>query len=157
MRAGCNGRPENISDRRSVLVYSLTMKAFKWKLDFFSNRVRVRILGDLSLIPINLRSITSRIMMDTMHHTGGPTLNIFATYTACRDIVASIADLVNLTKEGVIKSSGISGSAIFSCSSTGCAKGATSENCYTDLPISNSGETRLGVFLSWESGNSMNL
>ena len=119
-----------------------------------SNRVRVRVLGDLSLVPSNLRTIMSRVMTDTMHYTDGPTLNICFAYTARHDIATSIADLVNLTKEGLIKSSDISESAISSCLSTGCAKGATCENCYPDLLVRTSGETRLSDFLLWESGNS---
>lgn len=120
-----------------------------------SNRVRVRVLGDLNLIPSDLRSIMARVMEDTAHYTGGPTLNICFAYTARHDMASALRQLATLCKQGQMETDDISEDTISACLSTGYAKGADPYMSYPQLLVRTSGETRLSDFLLWEASDAV--
>lgn len=120
-----------------------------------SNRIRVRVLGDLALIPSDLRAIMARVMADTAHYAGGPTLNICFAYTARHDIASAVHQLAVLCRDGDIDSGQISETTISACLSTGYAKGADLHMQYPQLLVRTSGETRLSDFLLWEASDAV--
>lgn len=119
------------------------------------HQVKVRVLGDLSLVPAPLRTIMSQVMLETAHYTSGPTLNICFAYTARHDVATAISDVVNLCRDKRLQPSQVSEQMIAACLSTGSAKGADCFSAFPQLLVRTSGETRLSDFLLWESSDSI--
>lgn len=119
------------------------------------NQVCVRVLGNLDLVPVSLRTMMSRAMADTCKYTAGPTLNICFSYTSRFDIANSISSLIDLCDQGQLEPADISDHTITACLSTGYARGADAQSPFPELLIRTSGETRLSDFLLWESSHSV--
>ena len=114
------------------------------------NRVRVRVIGDLSRVPKSLQTLMNQIMARTSHHRDGPTLNICFSYTSRNDIASSITKLAELYQDNKIRKEDIDESILAAYLSTGYANGADATAPYPELLIRTSGETRLSDFLLWE-------
>lgn len=121
------------------------------------HRVRVRVLGDLSLLSPRLRQIMAEVMQRTMTYTDGLVLNICFAYTARHDIATAIADILNIAKERSLPLDQLTQHAIQQCLSTGYAKGANlhCSSPHPQLLVRTSGETRLSDFLLWEAAHSV--
>ncbi len=115
-----------------------------------SNRVRVRVLGDLSRVAPSLQTLMRKIMARTMAYRDGPTLNICFSYACRYDMATSIARVVDLCNEGRIRREDIDEHTIAAYLTTGYANGADAETPYPELLVRTSGETRLSDFLLWE-------
>lgn len=118
-------------------------------------RVRVRVLGDLTLIPSDLRAAMATVMQETACYTDGPTLNVCFAYTARHDIASAVRDLAKLVRSGDLSPEQISEATLSACLSTGYAKGANPQTPYPELLVRTSGETRLSDFLLWETEDSI--
>lgn len=116
-------------------------------------RVRVRVLGDLSMLPTSLRTIMANVVADTASYVNGPVLNVCFAYTARHDIATAVADLVNQVQQRNLQPHHITQDTIEACLSTSFVKGG-SDPC-PQLLVRTSGETRLSDFLLWESAHSV--
>lgn len=114
-------------------------------------RVRVRVLGDLALIPPDLRAAMASVMEETARYADGPTLNICFAYTSRHDMATAVRDLAKLVSGGELQPEQVTESALAACLSTGYAKGADPQAPYPQLLVRTSGETRLSDFLLWEA------
>lgn len=136
-------------------IINLSLRKFhdftKQRSIIHEKRVRVRVLGDLTLIRPDLRATMATVMEETACYTGGPTLNICFAYTARHDMATAVRDLVRLVRAGDLRAEQITESAVSACLSTGYAKGAHPQAPYPELLIRTSGETRLSDFLLWET------
>lgn len=119
-------------------------------------RVRIRILGDMTLIDPSLAQIFSRVMMETDCYDDGPTLNICFAYASRYDIASAVRDIVQLCGEGLLRLEDVDQDVIAACLATGFGKGASAtRKSYPDLVVRTSGETRLSDFLLWEATDSV--
>lgn len=147
--------------RNTTEVNAILALAERKFADFKSNtaiihqrRVRVRVMGDLSLIPSTLRSAMARVMKDTAQYTDGPVLNICFAYAARRDMAMAIKDVAKLAVEEGVPAEEIDEAAVAACLTSGLAKGGVEGNP-PELLIRTSGETRLSDFLLWESADAI--
>lgn len=147
------------SNREVDEIMQLAMRKFYTLADradvIHANRVRVRVLGDLTLIPSDLRALMTQVMLDTEQYVGGCTLNICFAYTSRHDMASAIQQLSGLCRDGHIGVDQISEKTIGACLSTGYAKGAEPNSCYPELLVRTSGETRLSDFLLWEASDAI--
>jgi len=103
--------------------------------------VRVRILGDLSLLPEKVRKAAATVMVKTAHHEK-LTLNICFSYTSGEEVSSTIRDVVDAARNGELKKSDIDPLFLEKCLYT---RGSS-----PDLLVRTSGETRLSDFLIWQ-------
>lgn len=115
------------------------------------NRVRVRVLGDLSRVPPSLSALMRRVMGHTASFTDGPTLNICFAYTGRFDIASGVAKAVSLCDEGKMRPEDISEKSLGAFLSSQDGDTGSSSAGYPELLIRTSGETRISDFLLWES------
>lgn len=115
------------------------------------NRVRVRVLGELSRLSPALQQLMRKIMANTSNFTDGPLLNICFSYACRYDIANSVSTLVSMCDLGKIQYEDITDGSVASYLCTGFANGNDPRTCYPDLLVRTSGETRLSDFLLWES------
>lgn len=110
--------------------------------DLFKHRVRVRVLGDLTLLPRSVREASARITFATAKNDG-PICNICLSYTSRQEIAATVHSVVEAVREGVLEVDD-------------CDVSLLSRAMYTaDLPtpellVRTSGETRLSDFMLWQ-------
>jgi ditrans,polycis-polyprenyl diphosphate synthase len=110
--------------------------------DLFKHKVRVRVLGDLTLLPRSVREASARITFATAKNTG-PICNICLSYTSRQEIAATVRSVVEGVREGVLEADD-------------CDVALLSRAMYTaDLPtpellVRTSGETRLSDFMLWQ-------
>lgn len=114
------------------------------------NRVRVRVLGDLTRISPSLRHLMNKVMASTMEYTEGPCLNICFSYACRYDIASSVAKVVRMCDAGEIQYEDINERMLSANLITGFANGASENSPYPEMLIRTSGETRLSDFLLWE-------
>lgn len=147
--------------KRSATEVAAILDLAKQKFDDFGSRaaiihqrqVRVRVLGDLKLIPEDLRSAMATVMRDTSVYTDGPVLNICFAYAARRDMASAVSNVARLVKEEDLDPEDIDEKALEMCLASGYSKGGD-ENP-PDLLVRTSGETRLSDFLLWECEQSI--
>lgn len=133
-----------------------TFHSFTGRADFVHiNRVRVRVLGDLSRITPSLRRIFTQVMADTRHYDDSLTLNVCFAYTARHDMATAVRDSVILCRDGTLEPEALSQHIIAACLSSGFGKGASPTATVPDLLVRTSGETRLSDFLLWETHNTV--
>lgn len=120
------------------------------------HRVRVNILGNLDLLPEDLRAACARVMCATSHFTDGPTLNICFAYTSRSEMARAVSQMITLFDRGDIELNDITHYLLRECLFTGYSCGfndaAVGE---PDLLIRTSGERRLSDFLLMQSTNSV--
>lgn len=115
------------------------------------NRVRVRVLGDLSRVPPSLSALMHRVMEHTASFSDGPTLNICFAYTGRFDIASGVAQAVSLCDQGEMRPEDISESTLGALLSSEVSDEGGSTAGYPELLIRTSGETRISDFLLWET------
>lgn len=112
--------------------------------------MRVRVLGDLTLIPSDLRAIMAKIMKETAAYTDGPVLNICFAYAARRDMALAVQRVAQMVKQEGVQVEDIDETVVGACLTSGFARGSINGEA-TQLLVRTSGETRLSDFLLWEA------
>jgi ditrans,polycis-polyprenyl diphosphate synthase len=113
----------------------------KEKLDEMG--VCVRIFGDLTLLPPDLRQILAKVINTTRHHKS-LFMNVCLAYTSREEMTMSIKDICSGVKNKKIEISDINEDLIDKCL-------YTSNSLDLDLLVRTSGEVRLSDFLLWQS------
>ena len=107
-------------------------------------RLTVRIVGDLAVLPPRVRRAASRIMLET-RGCGGLQLDIAFGYTSSAELAAASARVVRAVAEGHLRPQDVTEDVLEQCMWT---RGAREP----DMVLRTSGETRLSDFLLWQGG-----
>lgn len=118
-------------------------------------RVRVRVLGNMKMIPKDLRAAMASIMEKTRAYAGGPTLNICFAYTARYDMAGAVCEVAKMVRAGEVRGEEVTEETIGACLATGYARGGERGAPYPQLLVRTSGETRLSDFLLWETADAV--
>eukprot|EP00033_Pygsuia_biforma_P003718 GCRY01004073.1.p1 GENE.GCRY01004073.1~~GCRY01004073.1.p1 ORF type:complete len:381 (+),score=95.74 GCRY01004073.1:160-1302(+) len=109
--------------------------------------VRVRVLGNLSLLPLKVQQAAARAM-ELSAENSKVTLNICLSYTSRFEMLHSIHTLAAGVKTGLIRPSDVSEELFERCLFTaGCPP--------PEILIRTSGEIRLSDFMLWQCNHSM--
>ncbi|GBG33907.1 Dehydrodolichyl diphosphate synthase 6 [Hondaea fermentalgiana] len=106
------------------------------------NEIRVNVLGDLSLLPSDLREAAEHVMKRTRQHKR-LIFNICFAYTSSEEIARTVREIVRDARAGKLDKESISRDLI---SSRMYTRGSNPQ-----LVIRTSGETRLSDFLVWQA------
>nr|XP_034172313.1 dehydrodolichyl diphosphate synthase complex subunit DHDDS isoform X2 [Osmia lignaria] len=104
--------------------------------------LRVRIIGNLSLLPLKLQELIAETMIFTKEHNKA-FLNIAFAYTSRDEITRAIKDVIEGVQTGDILSEDIDEDLISNCL-------YTNNSPNPDLLIRTSGEVRFSDFLMWQ-------
>ncbi|XP_029040747.1 dehydrodolichyl diphosphate synthase complex subunit DHDDS isoform X1 [Osmia bicornis bicornis] len=104
--------------------------------------LRVRIIGNLSLLPLKLQELIAETMIFTKEHNKA-FLNIAFAYTSRDEITHAIKDVIEGVQNGDILSEDIDEDLISNCL-------YTNNSPNPDLLIRTSGEVRFSDFLMWQ-------
>ncbi len=134
---------------RSEKEISTLMALFKEELDkakqdsrIHTNKVRIRILGRLDLLPKDIQEAATYVM-DMTKHYDAYNLNIALAYGGREEIITAIQQIAGDVKEGKLALSDISQSTVSSyLYTTGLPD--------PDLILRTSGEERISNFLLWQ-------
>jgi tritrans,polycis-undecaprenyl-diphosphate synthase [geranylgeranyl-diphosphate specific] len=112
------------------------------------NRVKVKIVGKIDLLPDNVVKAINEVEKATMHY-GRFNLNIALAYGGRQELMDAIREILRKVKRGEIKSDEISEELI--------EGHLYNEGDYSsvDLVIRTGGEQRLSNFLPWQAANSI--
>ncbi|CAG9764148.1 unnamed protein product [Ceutorhynchus assimilis] len=106
--------------------------------------VCIRVIGNLALLPEDLRKLIAKAMLMTEHNNKA-ILNVAFSYTSRDEITNSIQTIVEAAKQGKIELDEISEELISQCLYT---------KSNPDLLVRTSGEVRLSDFLLWQTSDS---
>ncbi len=109
--------------------------------------VRVKVLGDLSLLRDDVRASASKAMHVTRHNTAC-TLNICFSYTSSWEVGRALRMVHSAVECGQLETADISADLLSECMQTSCVPPV-------DLLIRSSGEQRLSDFLMWQADRAM--
>ncbi|XP_028837377.1 dehydrodolichyl diphosphate synthase complex subunit DHDDS isoform X2 [Denticeps clupeoides] len=104
--------------------------------------VCIRVLGDMSLLPLDLQEIIAQAVVATRAHNKC-FLNVCFAYTSRHEIANAVKEMAWGVQQGLIKSSDVSDELL-----SQCLYSRNSPN--PDLLIRTSGEVRLSDFLLWQ-------
>ncbi|XP_024241767.2 dehydrodolichyl diphosphate synthase complex subunit DHDDS isoform X2 [Oncorhynchus tshawytscha] len=104
--------------------------------------VCIRVLGDLTLLPLDLQQHIARAVVATRTHNKC-FLNVCFAYTSRHEIANAVGEMAWGVEQGLIKSSDVSEALL-----SRCLYSSNSPN--PDLLIRTSGEVRLSDFLLWQ-------
>lgn len=108
--------------------------------------VRVRVLGNLRLLPIKVQRAAARLMLLTSENTRA-TLNILMPYTTRDEITSALNAIRRGVQAGILEEEDISPEVIDRSSQLrGCRP--------LDLLVRTSGEVRLSDFMLWQASRS---
>ncbi|XP_064856195.1 dehydrodolichyl diphosphate synthase complex subunit DHDDS-like isoform X1 [Oncorhynchus nerka] len=108
--------------------------------------VCIRVLGDLTLLPLDLQQHIARAVVATRTHNKC-FLNVCFAYTSRHEIANAVREMAWGVEQGLIKSSDVSEALL-----SRCLYSSNSPN--PDLLIRTSGEVRLSDFLLWQTSHS---
>ncbi|TPX45579.1 hypothetical protein SeMB42_g03938 [Synchytrium endobioticum] len=111
--------------------------------------VRVRVLGETHMLPLDLQAAAANAEAMTRHNTRA-TLNICFPYTSRHEIAAAVRKVVQAVEDGRIAVEDVSAEVIERCLGTG-------DDEDLDLLVRTSGEIRLSDFLLWQASNSCHI
>lgn len=111
--------------------------------------IRVNILGNLSLLPVDLRELVSQASRAAAGDDRPLTLNIAFSYTARDEMSAAVRIVAAGVARGALLPSDISPGLLGRCLYTGAT--SASPHPRPDLIVRTSGETRLSDFLLWQA------
>jgi ditrans,polycis-polyprenyl diphosphate synthase len=131
-------RPAKEVDTLMQLAQDKFTEFLKHEALVMQHDVRVRVLGDLSLLPDGVKRAAAHVMHATAGHTR-LTLNICFSYTSSEEVASTVRSVVAAAREGEILKGDIDEAFISRCLYT---RGSPA-----DLLIRTSGETRLSDFL----------
>jgi ditrans,polycis-polyprenyl diphosphate synthase len=109
--------------------------------------VRVKVLGDLTLLRDDVRASASKAMHVTRHNTAC-TLNICFSYTSSWEVSRALRIIDSAVESGQLEAADISADLVSECMQTSSAPPV-------DLLIRSSGEQRLSDFLMWQADSAM--
>lgn len=104
--------------------------------------VRIRVIGNLTLLPADLQALVAEAMQVTELHDKA-FLNVAFAYTAREEMSSALAEVAAGLRAGNLQSDDVSEELISRCL-------YTSTSTEPDLLIRTSGETRLSDFLLWQ-------
>lgn len=120
------------------------------------HRVRVNVLGNLDLLPGDLRKACMNVMSATRHFEDGPTLNICFAYTSRWEMARAVSQMLQLLDRGAINVEDVTQYLLKECLCTGYSCASHELGGYgADLLVRTSGERRLSDFLLLQSANSI--
>ncbi|GJQ10902.1 hypothetical protein GpartN1_g2693.t1 [Galdieria partita] len=145
-------RPEE--ERRKL--FALTREKLEEMLDsrdiIQRYRIRVTLVGDLSLLPEDLQHLMHSVMKETAKNEG-PRLNICFSYTARDEICTALVHMLDDLLEQKLSLTDVNASRLDEYISHGQK---VSKDCLApDIILRTSGETRLSDFLLWQSSYSL--
>ncbi|KAJ8405006.1 hypothetical protein AAFF_G00329270 [Aldrovandia affinis] len=108
--------------------------------------VCIRVLGDLTLLPLDLQEVIAKAVVSTRKHNNC-FLNVCFAYTSRHEIANAVKEMAWGVEEGLLKSSDVSESLLSKCL-------YSSSSPDPDLLIRTSGEVRLSDFLLWQTSYS---
>ncbi|XP_048881873.1 dehydrodolichyl diphosphate synthase complex subunit DHDDS isoform X1 [Brienomyrus brachyistius] len=108
--------------------------------------VCIRVLGDLTLLPVDLQRLIAQAVVATRTHDKC-FLNVCFAYTSRHEITNAVKEMAWGVEQGLIKSSDVSESLLSKCL-------YSSGSPDPDLLIRTSGEVRLSDFLLWQTAYS---
>ncbi|XP_053310460.1 dehydrodolichyl diphosphate synthase complex subunit DHDDS [Spea bombifrons] len=108
--------------------------------------VRIRVLGDLSMLPLDIQKLIAQAMMETRAYSTC-FLNVCFAYTSRHEVTNAVREAAWGVKEGLLDPSDVSESLLDRCL-------YTSSSPDPDLLIRTSGEVRLSDFLLWQTSHS---
>ncbi|CAH1109958.1 unnamed protein product [Psylliodes chrysocephalus] len=120
-------------------------RLFKEKEKLKEEGVCIRVIGNLSLLPEDLRKLIAEATLITKDNTKS-ILNVAFSYTSREEITHSIKSVVQAVEDNLIQEDDITEEAISACLYTHLSKDP-------DLLIRTSGEVRLSDFLLWQISN----
>lgn len=128
------------------IVREKMQKLFQEEDQLREKGVRVRVLGNLSLLPKDIQILVSKAMKMTMNNNKA-TLNVCLSYTSREEIAQAMKLCAQGVQDGIIKSSDINERILERCLYTADEEGYNPPQ----LLIRTSGEVRLSDFLLWQS------
>lgn len=108
--------------------------------------VCIRVLGDVSLLPLDVQQLIAQAVLETKHYNQC-FLNMCFAYTSRHEISNAVKEMAWGVEQGLLKPSDVSESLLNSCL-------YTSKSPNPDLLIRTSGELRLSDFLLWQTSYS---
>ncbi|XP_043940129.1 dehydrodolichyl diphosphate synthase complex subunit DHDDS [Protopterus annectens] len=108
--------------------------------------VCIRVLGDLSLLPLDVQQLIAQSVLETKHYNQC-FLNVCFAYTSRHEISNAVKEMAWGVEQGLLKPSDVSEYLLDSCL-------YTSKSPNPDLLIRTSGEMRLSDFLLWQTSHS---
>jgi len=105
-----------------------------------AHKVRVKVLGDLDLLPESLRKKAEQVMAETRSHDA-LLLNVCFAYSSGQELVQVMRKVVARAREGTVKE----------VTEDLMKRSLFTEGEEPELLIRTSGETRLSDFLVWQS------
>ncbi|XP_053562954.1 dehydrodolichyl diphosphate synthase complex subunit DHDDS [Bombina bombina] len=108
--------------------------------------VCIRVLGDLTLLPLDIQKLIAQAVMETKNYSKC-FLNVCFAYTARHEISNAVRESAWGVQEGLLNPSDISETLLDHCL-------YTSNSPHPDLLIRTSGEVRLSDFLLWQTSHS---
>ncbi|KAJ8341045.1 hypothetical protein SKAU_G00333360 [Synaphobranchus kaupii] len=108
--------------------------------------VCIRVLGDLTLLPLDLQQRIAKAVVSTRKHNKC-FLNVCFAYTSRHEIANAVREMASGVEQGLIKSSDVSESLLSKCL-------YSNNSPDPDLLIRTSGEVRLSDFLLWQTSYS---
>ncbi|XP_018324469.1 dehydrodolichyl diphosphate synthase complex subunit DHDDS [Agrilus planipennis] len=111
------------------------------------NGVSIRVIGNLSLLPDDIRSLIAKAILMTQNNNKF-FLNVAFAYTSRDEITNAIKTVVNGVHNGLIEKKDIDEELLTKCM-------YTSKSPDPDLYIRTSGEVRFSDFLLWQNSNSV--
>ncbi|XP_050308633.1 dehydrodolichyl diphosphate synthase complex subunit DHDDS [Anthonomus grandis grandis] len=121
-------------------------RLFEEKDKLMENGICIRVIGNLTLLPDDLKKLIARAMIMTKDNKNA-ILNVAFSYTSRDEIANSMMTIVEGAKQGKIEVDDINESLISHCLYTNLSPNP-------DLLIRTSGEVRLSDFLLWQCANS---
>ncbi|XP_076271991.1 dehydrodolichyl diphosphate synthase subunit [Rhynchophorus ferrugineus] len=132
-------------DALMELARSKFTKLFEEKDKLMENGICIRVIGNLSLLPEDIRKLIAKAMILTKDNNKA-ILNVAFAYTSREEMTHSIQTIVEGVKNGDIVKEDIDEDLISNCLYTNLSPNP-------DLLIRTSGEVRLSDFLLWQISN----
>ncbi|XP_041089757.1 dehydrodolichyl diphosphate synthase complex subunit DHDDS isoform X3 [Polyodon spathula] len=111
--------------------------------DLEKHGVCIRVLGDLTLLPLDIQKLIAQAVLATKHHNKC-FLNVCFAYTSRHEITNAVKEAAWGVEQGLIKPSDVSEFLLDECL-------YTNNSPDPDLLIRTSGEVRLSDFLLWQT------
>ncbi|XP_041961736.1 dehydrodolichyl diphosphate synthase complex subunit DHDDS [Alosa alosa] len=108
--------------------------------------VCIRVLGDLTLLPLDLQEVIAKAVLATKTHNKC-FLNVCFAYTSRHEIASAVREMAWGVEQGLIRPSDVSEALLSQCL-------YTSNSPNPDMLIRTSGEVRLSDFLLWQTSYS---
>jgi len=109
------------------------------------HKVCVRIIGDITLLPMDLQKMLARVVLNTAANSRA-VLNVCLAYTSRNDMASAVRACAKAVQAGVLAPTDVTDDVISRAMMTG-------QMPELDMLLRTSGEVRLSDFLLWESSH----